>query len=318
MNIRYRTVYEPLDLIYNTDEFNSEFDFFQSLSSITTRNQVKELLGILNPTFSKLFKDNTFKQDKKENLFYLDLLIDEFDKYYSTYEDTEEFKIFYNQMCDLDYDTCVKAEAAVKEAKRRPYEADDYETVILKKEKELQKALEVDTFDNVINYINSKSEEIHTNITEIITYYVKNPTESIRKQENRNRDAIFYYILHLLSLFYDTACYIPDGYIEGIKEEELKWYIPLSKRLEYEINGLSLLGVIYGALKCKKETEEYKKEIEKSKERLKSLVGLAREIEERKLKTLLLKTFSLGEVKLESYMGICEVAEFYYKGPQEF
>ncbi|OUN79937.1 hypothetical protein B5G06_12125 [Flavonifractor sp. An52] len=317
MFVKYKNIFDGALLIGDYEKVSpDQLSFFQSLESLTDRNTIKAQLGILNPTFKELFEKNRFKKTKDENLYYLNLLIDEFYNKLENYEDTEEFNEFYDSLCDDNYLEAQKAETALKEAKRRDYGFSDYETVIRKAEAHLNEVVNKDCYADAVRKADAFKTDVYKNIEFIIQFY-NSHAEKDRKQEQRNRDALFYYILHLLSLFYDTVCYIPDGYIEGIKEE-LKWYIPLSKRLEYEINSLSLLGVIYGALKCKKETEEYKKEIEKSKERLKSLVGLAREIEERKLKTLLLKTFSLGEVKLESYMGICEVAEFYYEGSQEF
>ena len=103
MFLRYRNPYD--DYIFLNDSVKSSEElllFFQHLEQYGGRPVVKNLLGILNPTFKHLFEKNKFKNEKEENLHYLKLLIDEFSNYFDDYEENEEFISFYNELCDAN------------------------------------------------------------------------------------------------------------------------------------------------------------------------------------------------------------------------
>lgn len=246
MFLRYRNPYD--DYIFLNDSVKSTEElllFFQHLEQYGGRPVVKNLLGILNPTFKHLFEKNKFKNEKEENLHYLNLLIDEFSNYFDDYEENEEFISFYNELCDANYEQTVEAEARLKEAEHMDRGLPFYDSNVYKRKKELDALLNVDSYAEAVNQVEFFKTYIFESITYIIAYY--NPkTDAMRRNEIRNRDELFFYILYLLSVFYDTDCYISE---ENIDEALFSWYLPLSKRLLYNLRERTLLHIVFGYLR---------------------------------------------------------------------
>lgn len=235
---QFRPLYDygyDFDLILN-DEACSYIPYDTVCHSLASmgREWVKKGLSEVSPSFKELFENNKFINTKKENDYYINILMFYINKHYYKISKVAFDRLVLEE-ADAIYDRCLNLEKELKNLNCEYWRAPLYK--IEECRGFLNNAATVDAVEAVKNKIDYIFKIPLYIFKTVEGYYSSSASSAIKKTEQRNRDYFFCLLMMALCLFIDTkteydvrgyngsiynAMHILYIYVKGIKSSYIK------------------------------------------------------------------------------------------------